>query len=75
MVTYTTQELAKRVSKARKQAEYPVLRLSTATGIPKSTLKRKLDGYSDFTIPELQALSQQLGVKCSEWLEGLIEAA
>lgn len=75
MVTNTTLVLAERVNTTRKLKEFPVLRLATATGIPKSTLKRKLDGHTDFTVPELQALSRHLDVKCSVWLRGLIEAA
>lgn len=75
MVTNTTQVLAERVNTARKLADIPVFRLANATGIPNTTLKRKLSGHADFTVPELQALSLHLGVKFSDWLRNLPRAA
>ena len=42
--------------------------LSKATGIPLTTLKRKLDGYSEFTVGEIGRLAIALDVPGSELL-------
>jgi len=42
--------------------------LAKATGIPLTTLKRKLDGYSEFTVGEIARLAVALGVAGVELL-------
>jgi transcriptional regulator with XRE-family HTH domain len=42
--------------------------LAEATGIPRTTLQRRLTGTSDFTVSELDALARHLGIPLVELL-------
>lgn len=42
--------------------------LSEATGIPRATLIRRLQGHSPFTVAELVAIANHLGVTASDLL-------
>lgn len=50
------------------------LSLSTKTGIPRTTLNRRLDGHSSFTVRELAAIATVLGANVSDLLPGSIAA-
>lgn len=44
--------------------------LATATGIPRNTLRRRIDGHQAFTVDQLASLSQALGVPVASLLVG-----
>lgn len=72
MVTKTpTAIIAGRVEAARRRANVTPHALAITAGIPRTTLIRKLDGHTDFTIPELIRISEHLGAKCSDLLRGV----
>ena len=54
--------VAKRVEAAITQSGETQLGVALATGIPRSTLARRLSGYSPFTVSELSAIATALGV-------------
>lgn len=43
--------------------------LSEATGIPRTTLIRKLRGHSDFTVRDLERIAAHLGVSVTTFTE------
>lgn len=45
------------------------LALSEATGIPRATLIRRLNGHASFTVAELADVAAQLGVRPSQLLQ------
>ena len=49
--------------------------LSTSSGIPRSTLTRKIRGEGDLTITELVRLAVALDVPAADLLEVVVEAA
>lgn len=67
----TTQTLAARVSASRATRELSYETLAERTGIPRTTLQRKLGGRTEFTVSELDALSRVLDTPVREWLAGL----
>jgi len=68
MVTLTPQtEIAAGVETLRSSRGIPVARLSDATGIPRTTLARKLPRGDDFTVSELRAISIILDVPLTYW--------
>jgi plasmid maintenance system antidote protein VapI len=72
MVTLNaTALIAGRVAESRRSSGKSCSYLADVTGIPRTTLNRKLAGRSDFTIPELTDLGDALGVKPSVWLRGI----
>lgn len=75
MATQQTQIIADQVNTARKLQEIPLSRLADATGIPRTSLKRKIYGQYDFTVPELMAVSQYLGLRLSDVLREFLDAA
>ena len=62
MNTNTTQLIALRVEAGRTVAGKTRALLARETGIPLSTLRRKLAGHDDFTVPQLQAACVHLGL-------------
>jgi hypothetical protein len=63
--------VAGRVDAARCAAGMSVMSLSTATGIPRTTLARQLAGQSQFMINGLASIAIHLDVSISEWLDDL----
>lgn len=63
------------VADARRRADLTDSQLSSTTGIPRTTLRRKLDGHDDFRLTELARISEALGADYSEWLRELAKAA
>lgn len=57
-----TAQLADRVAAAKERAGITRTALAESTGIPYSTLGRKLDGFSDFTMPDIYRIAKALGV-------------
>lgn len=51
-----------KIEAARVGTEYSRNQLSTRTGIPYTTLTRKLNGISDFTVGEIGRIADALGV-------------
>lgn len=49
------------VEKARREAGVPLLRLEHKTGIPRSTLRRKIDNPGTLTMDELKRVADALG--------------
>jgi len=70
-----TATLAKRVDADRRAQGVAVLPLSTATGIPRTTLIRQLAGQSDISAPDLLRLAKHLNASVSDWLEDLGQVA
>jgi transcriptional regulator with XRE-family HTH domain len=69
MATEITREVAGLVSMAILQSEVSKSRIADLTGIPYSTLNRKLKGSSaDFTFPELFAIARVVGVQPSAFI-------
>jgi plasmid maintenance system antidote protein VapI len=71
VIITTTASIARRVEESRRSSGHSRSYLADVTGIPRTTLNRKLAGRSDFTIPELTDLGDALGVKPSVWLRGI----
>lgn len=67
MVNETTREIARRVRGIRDVRGVTDVELAARSGIPRSTLQRRLDG-DDFTITELQAISDALEVTLESFL-------
>lgn len=62
MVTYETAKLLAVVRKAMKRQGVSELKLSDKSFIPRTTLRRKLQGSVDFSIGELITISLILGI-------------
>ena len=71
MVTQTRAVLAQRIVDAAAAKNISELELSERTDIPRTTLRRKLRGRGDFTIPELQRLSVELDEPLEDWIRDL----
>jgi len=56
------------VNKAIEQSDISETQLSEATHIARSTLQRKRAGMSKFTVDELYAIAQALGIKTAKLL-------
>lgn len=74
MVNETTREIARRVRGIRDVRGVTDVELAARSGIPRSTLQRRLDG-DDFTITELQAISDALEVTLESFLRDLPKVA
>lgn len=59
-------QLSRYLRKVAKDERYSTLKLAQDTGIPYSTLRRKLNGVGDFTFTELAAIADQLKIKTSQ---------
>ncbi len=68
MTTAATREVAEAVAFELVRAERTKRWLSDNTGIPYSTLQRKLGGFVDFTFSELLLIAKALGVKPSRFI-------
>ena len=55
------------VESLRRRASIPLQALSTATGIPRNTLRRKLANPSTFTLAEFTAVATHLNIPPSDW--------
>lgn len=55
-------EVARRVAEAIEAGGQSQLRIAEATGIPRTTLIRRLSGTSSFTVAELSSIASVLGV-------------
>ena len=60
-------QFADRVEASRANADIPVLKLAELTGIPKSTLQRKLKGVDEFSAGQLTSIASVLGCSAAEW--------
>jgi len=67
--------LARTVRDALATAGISQSRLAELTGIPQSTISRKLSGLGNFTIPELHLIAFQLGMPMSDLIETMNGAA
>lgn len=61
--------VAERVSDRITESGVAVVWLCGKTGIPRSTLTRRLSGHSSFTLNELQRIADALRVPVAELLE------
>lgn len=68
MVTPTNLTIAQRVRAAMDQAGDSEVKLADDTGIPRTTLRRRLTGNSDWMTSELVAISKRLDVSLIELL-------
>lgn len=66
---------AEAVNEIRREAKISVLALAKATGIPNTTLDRKLRGIGDLTIREAAAIAAALGTTLSALLAEHVEHA
>lgn len=60
---------AAQVAAAMSDAGKSEVAVSEATGIPRSTLKRRLSGFSSFTVDELQRVADLLEVPVTTLLD------
>lgn len=58
-----TDEIATRILAEIARAERSKAQVARLTGIPEATLRRKLAGHGDFTVPELARLARALNVE------------
>lgn len=64
----TDHTIAQRVRVAMEEAGENAHSLAKATGVPRSTLERRLTGFSSFTVAEITALAPLLGTTRVELL-------
>lgn len=64
-----TKAVANAVVEAMEERGKSQLALSEATGIPRTTLLRRLAGLSPFTVSELEAIAGYLGVSASDLVQ------
>lgn len=64
----TTKRRAELIGRAMRDAGFTPFTLAEATGIPRTTLGRRLLGTSPFNTEELDAIAAQLGKRVSELL-------
>lgn len=76
MVSETASLVASRIDTSRKEAGVSELSLSEQTGIPYTTLRRKLRGRGKpFDIPETVRIGRALSVDFVTWLRDIPEDA
>lgn len=68
----TTQRVAAAVAQALDAAEASLNATAIATDIPYSTLRRKVRGAGDFTLPELLAIAEHVGVNPSVFFDAAL---
>jgi lambda repressor-like predicted transcriptional regulator len=71
----TTRIISQRVSASYRASGASLNGLATKAGIPRSTLRRKLDGHAEFKISELLCIAPILNADVTEWLDGIAQAA
>lgn len=68
----TAEAVAKVIEDLRKQADCSQVHLSEATGIPRTTLQRRLDG-DPLKVNELDAITKALGIDAaSVWSQAAL---
>ena len=60
-----SQAVSAKVNQAREDAGLSVLSLSEKTGIPRSTLDRKIHGHADFSVREIKAIAIALNTSAA----------
>lgn len=61
-LTYT-KSVAESVTELMKDAGENLHSLSTKTGIPRTTLRRRVEGFKSFSVDELASVAQVFGVR------------
>lgn len=74
MDTNTT-AIAHRVEDARRAQGVEIRPLALATGIPRTTLKRMLDGHTDFGASQLVRVAHELKADAASWITDLPTAS
>lgn len=69
--TPNADRIARRVSARLAESDLSQAGLARASGIPLSTLRRKLAGHGSLTIDELEALGLPLGRGLASWFDDL----
>lgn len=75
MVTKATQLIAERITKARISADLTEVSLADRSGIARTTMRRKLSGFGDINISDMQRIGNVVGVNWMDWLRNLPEDA
>lgn len=70
-----TAQVAAAVRERLATSEHTERSLSESTGIPRTTLKRRLAGRSPFTIAELGHVARELGVAAADFFPVEVGAA
>lgn len=65
--------VSQRVSASYKASGLSLNGLATASGIARTTLRRKLDGHAEFTASELLILQRVLPGRFIDWVQDLIK--
>jgi transcriptional regulator with XRE-family HTH domain len=63
-----THQVATAVTAATSEAGHSILALAEGTGIPRTTLLRRLSGRSSFTVAELEAIATFLKVEVARFI-------
>lgn len=63
--------IATRINQKRLDLGVSVPELSASTGIPRTTLQRRLSGLHPFNTPELERVSTRLSTPITDWFVGL----
>lgn len=71
MGTSATVVIATRINQKRIDLGVSVPELAAATGIPRTTLQRRLSGINAFNTPELEQISTRLCTPITDWFAGL----
>lgn len=72
MGTATTAVIASRIEEKRVQLGVSVKELAECTGIPRSTLQRRLGGFGPFDVGQLELIGERLNnTPITEWFRGL----
>lgn len=58
------------MTEAIRQKGLTISGLSRTTGIPRTTLTRKVDHPDELTVRQLRAISRELGVSITSWFAG-----
>ena len=74
MDSFTT-DVAANVRRAISDKGETQLSVSESTGIPRTTLIRRLDGVNPFTVAELRSIATMLGVRVRDLIDVAEDAA
>jgi len=61
-----SQAVSARINALRQSAGLSILTLSEKSGVPRTTLDRKLNGHADFSVREVKAIAEALGTSALE---------
>jgi predicted transcriptional regulator len=70
-ITPTAERVSARIAEQIKESGVTVVWLCNKTGIPRSTLNRRLDGHAAFNLNEVDRIAEALRVPASTLIDGV----